>query len=368
MCATNYHLIGVKLKDISTLFMFSSLLIMGCSQDKQISSSCDKDQDGGYVIKWEVYPQKSGDNVKVYMSDTDTIFSEPPVEVSNVEDYFVQIKNKDNLSRKFFRLKVDNSYSGVISNRNFNLKSVQNFRDLGGYYNKKKQQIKWSKIYRSGDFANLNTDDYQTLQNLKIKTIIDFRNSNDREENPDLYRGENMIYLPIEVSNKVYIRDKIIDGSFLRNDAILYTQDMYRSIIENDADSYAKLFEILCDENNYPVVFHGHLGKDKVGIACYFILKALDIPSETIAEDYLLSNYQIFKDQVIGEAQFLPERMQEAATVMCKVDMDYINYAEFCMMQMNGTVETYMTEKLKLTPEKKEKLKQILLYNNIKQK
>lgn len=142
------------------------------------------------------------------------------------------------------------------------------------------------------------------MQELKIKTIIDFRSAYDSEESPDLYRGEKIINLPIEASNKVYIRDKIIDGSFLRNDAILYTQDMYKSIIENNADSYAKLFDILCDEKNYPIALHGYLGKDKAGLACYFILKALDIPSETISEDYLLSNSQIFKNQVIGEAQF----------------------------------------------------------------
>lgn len=82
----------MKVKDISTLFLFSSLFIIGCSQDKQITSCCDKDQDGGYVIKWEVYPQKPKDKVRVYMSDSDTIFSEPPVLVANVEDYFVQIK------------------------------------------------------------------------------------------------------------------------------------------------------------------------------------------------------------------------------------------------------------------------------------
>ena len=335
---------------------------MGCSHDKEITVSCDYDKDGSYLIKWEVYPLNTGDKVSIYMSDNDTVFAEPPLLVADADDCFAKISANNNAERKFFRLRINDSYSDVISNRSFKFDNVQNFRDVGGYDNKDKQQVKWSKIYRSGDFSELTDADYKKLKDLDIKTIIDFRNTYDRDERPDLFRGDSIINLPVDVSNRAYIRDKIIDGSFLRGDAILYTQDMYESILENHADAYADLFDILCNENNYPIALHGHLGKDKIGLASYFIFKALGVSTETIQDDYLLSNNQISKDQVIGEARFLPEKMQEAATVVCKVDVSYLNYAESCMIKISGSVDAYMAEKLKLTPEKKEKLKQILLY------
>lgn len=334
----------------------------GCSPNAKISFSCDRDKKGNYVIKWEVYPKVSGDKINIYMSDNDSIFAEPPTLITDVDDYVAQIYLEDSLQRKFFRLKVDNSFSGIISNRFFKLDNIQNFRDLGGYYTNDNKQLKWAKIYRSGDFSDITNRDYSTLQGLGIKTVIDLREPADYGAYPDLYRGDNMIYLPIASGNRAYIRDKIIDGSFLRGDAIIYTQDMYRTIIEDYADTYAKLFDILCDENNYPVAFHGHLGKDKTGLASYFLLKALGVSSETIEEDYLFSNRCIFEHQVIGEAKYLPEKMQEAATVICKVDISYLDYAEACIISENGSVEAYMEKKLKLTPEKIEKLKKILLY------
>ena len=64
----------------------------------------------------------------------------------------------------------------------------------------------------------------------------------------------------------------------------------------------------------------------------------------------------------MGEARYLPEQMQEAATVVCKADRSYLKYAISCMENMSGSVDKYMEKELKLTEDKKEKLRKILLY------
>ena len=343
--------------------MFSTLAVTaGCSEKPEISFSCDRDKSGNYLLKWEVSPKDVADKISIYMSDNDSVFSEPPVLVANINDYVANISVQDSTSRKYFRLKVNNTYSGIISNHYFRMDNVQNFRDIGGYFAGGDIQVKWGMIYRSGDFSTLTNKDYEILNRLGIKSVIDFREEEERFGNPDLFIGEQLFLMPINSGNKTYIRERVLDGSFYRGDAIVFTQDMYKALIEYSAERYADFFDLLCDEKNYPIVFHGYLGKDRTGLASYFLLRALGVPDDTNQDDYLFSNSCISEQQVMGEARFLPERMQEAATVICKADLSYLEYAKIWMINLNGSVEDYMTERLRLTPEKRAKLREILLY------
>nr|WP_287612476.1 tyrosine-protein phosphatase [Dysgonomonas sp.] len=353
----------VRINNITKLLLFGTLVVStGCTKKPEISFSCDRDKVGNYVLKWEVSPQNAADKISIYMSDNDSVFTELPILVADINDYVASIPAQDSISRNFFQLRVKNTYSGIISNHYFRMDNIQNFRDVGGYYTSSGVQIKWGMIYRAGDFSTLSSKDYQTLNKLGIKTVIDFREEEERAMNPDLFRGENLISLPINSGNRTYIRERVLDGSFYRGDAIVFTQDMYKALIEYSSDKYAEFFDLLCDENNYPIVFHGYLGKDRTGLAAYFLLRALGVPDDTNQDDYLFSNSCISEQQVLGEARFLPERMQEAATVICKADLSYLDYAKTWMINLNGSVDEYMTERLRLTPEKRERLRTLLLY------
>ncbi len=356
-------IINLSIKDLTAFFLFGSLLVSsGCSKEPEFSFFCEKDRAGNYILKWEVTPKEDNDKISIYMSDNDSEFAGPPTLVTNVNDYVASIPTQDSIGRKFFRLKVNRTFSGIISNRIFRMDSLQNFRDVGGYFTRDKQQIKWGMLYRSGELSEVSGKDLKILEALHIKTIIDFRDDDERALYPDVYAAKNMIHIPMITGNRAYITEKIIDGSFLRGDAIIFTQDTYKSLIENNADDFARFFDILCDESNYPILFHGYLGKDRVGLANYFILRALGISDEINENDYILSNWCISEQQVMGEARYLPEKMQEAATVVCQANMSYLNYAKTCMRNKSGSIDEYMEKELKLTSEKKEKLKQILLY------
>jgi len=296
------------------------------------------------------------------MSDNDSSFPEPPVLDTSINDYVANIPTGDSIGRHFFRLKVDKTFSGIISNRLFNTDSIQNFRDAGGYFTSEGKQIKWGKVYRSGELSELTTKDTKILDALKIKTIIDFRDHEEILQYPDNYQARRTVHIPVYTGNRAYVREKIIDGSFYRGDAIIFTQDTYKTLVEDFSAEFAQFFDILCDEGNYPILFHGYLGKDRVGLASYYLLHVLGVSNSLNEEDYLLSNSCIAEEQVMGEARFLPERMQEAATVVCKANISYLNYAKSCMANKSGSIDDYMTNELKLTEDKREKLRQILLY------
>jgi protein-tyrosine phosphatase len=353
----------VVLKNFTAFLLYGSLFIAsGCSDKPSFSFSCESDKAGNYVLRWEVSPLNKNEEISIYMSDEDNKFPNSPILVAKVNDYRSTIPAQDSIRRRFFRLKVNKTFSGVITNRSFKFDNIQNFRDIGGYYTQNGEQVKWGKVYRSGELSEPSAKDIKILNQLGIKTIVDFRDTEEVTLYPNGYNADKNIHLPISTGNRSYIREQIINGTFLRGDAILFTQDIYRALVESYTDEFARFFDILCDEDNYPVVFHSYLGKDRVGIANFLLERALGVSHNTNEDDYLLSNAHINEFAVIGEAKYLPEQMQEAATIICQTDISYLNYAKSCMRNKSGSIDEYMEKELKLTPEKKNKLRRILLY------
>ncbi|GAB6013211.1 tyrosine-protein phosphatase [Viscerimonas tarda] len=344
--------------------IFSTLLFCNCSDNTSISFSCEKDRMNDYILKWEVFPEKNDAQIDIFCSDNDSLFPREPLVRKPLNDYVAIIESQDDAFRNFFKLKVGKTSSGIITNRRFEMDSVQNLRDLGGYFTSDNHQVRWGKIYRSGTLARITGNDNNTLQSLHIKTVIDFRDTSQVKNISDSYAAVNRINIPINAcSFNPGIKRRIIEGSFLKGDAIIHTQDCYRDIIEHYPQQYSRFFDVLCDESNYPVLFHCELGKDRTGLAAYFLLKALDIPTDVVEEDFLLSNEGIDKFRMIKGEEELSEKTQEAMTMIFKADVSQLRYAIYCMKKKSGSVEEYMTKELNLTHRKKDKLKSILLYN-----
>lgn len=327
-----------------------------------ITALSEKDNRGNHTIKWEIFPEKDNLPVEIYASDNDTIFPGTPLQIAKSDDYIAVINKADSLGYRFFKLKVDGVYSDVITNRFFELDSVQNFRDIGGYKTIDNRQVRWGKVYRSGDFSRMTSLDAKQLERLKIKTVIDLRSKRAISRRPDKLLSVRRYELPITKYTSDSISKKIVEGTFLRGDAVIYTQDWYKGMIDNYSETFAQLFDYLSDQSNYPLVIHCSLGKDQSGIATYFLLRALDVPTDVIEEDYMLSNEGINKAKVMRGTENLSESRQEALTMMTKTDISFIRYALSCVRNKSGSVEEYMAKDLRLTPEKKQKLKDILLY------
>ena len=76
------------------------------------------------------------------------------------------------------------------------LKYIENFRDLGGYETKNGKQIRWGKIFRSGEFNSLTANSINRIKNMGIKTLIDFRDSEDIIKTSPELGFDNVINLP----------------------------------------------------------------------------------------------------------------------------------------------------------------------------
>ncbi|MDR0825041.1 MAG: tyrosine-protein phosphatase [Prevotella sp.] len=353
----------MNIKLLSTLI--GIILLYSCSsQTTTVIVLCEQDLKGNYVLKWELYPDVGNTPVEIFVSDNDSVFPADPQIIANSNDYMAMLNNKTDAveKRKYFRIKVSGILSDVVSNRFFEMDSIQNFRDIGGYTTSDDKRLRWGKIFRSGSFALMTSRDSLVLNNLGIKTIIDLRSEDVQKRNPDRYIPVNNIRIPIAYSGYNVITQKVMAGRFLRGDAIIYTQDTYREMVNNFADRYAAFFDYLCDENNYPVIFHCYLGKDQSGLATFFLLRALGVPMDVIEDDYMASDEAIDRSKLIRNADSLPESIQEAFTMLSRSDLAYLKYGISCIKEKSGSLDDYMLHELKLTPEKERKLRKILLY------
>lgn len=346
--------------------LISIIFLYNCSSNPTaVTVLCEQDRKGNYILKWELYPDVDNTPVEIFVSDNDSVFPSSAQFVANSNDYIAVIKNESDTveKRKYFQIKVQGNLSEVVSNRFFEMDSVQNFRDIGGYISSDhNKRVRWGKIFRSGSFFRMTSHDSLELSSLNIKTIIDLRSEEVMKKNHERFAHVNNIRIPISYNGYSVISEKVMQGRFLRGDAIIYTQDTYRDMVNNFAAQYASFFDYLCDEKNYPIAFHCYLGKDQSGLATFFLLRALDVPMDVIEDDYLASDMAIDRSKLVRNADSLSESRQEAFTMLSRSDIAYLKYGISCIREKSGSVEEYMLNELKLTPEKRKKLKEILLH------
>jgi protein-tyrosine phosphatase len=233
---------------------------------------------------------------------------------------------------------------------------------MGGYPNKNKQQTQWGKLYRSGTLALANIYDVRILNQLKIKTIIDFRTERDSYSHPLKYQTEQVFNFPLRGNNYNAFFDKILSEKMKRGDVIVYSQDVVSFLLENNSDYFIKMFDILLDENNYPIIFFCSLGKDRSAVAAALILSALDVDRETIFNDYLLSNDLINFPALVKNADLFKPQVQETITALFSANKEFLAYALDRVEKDYGSMQNYLEKELKLTSKKREKLKSLLLY------
>ena len=162
--------------------------------------------------------------------------------------------------------------------RNLLVNNVMNMRDLGG------NGIKQGLIYRSGRF---NEDDGTTkidettisvvTKDLGIKTEIDLRRDDETGGITASPLGNKVSYhhLPMYYGGQNVL-----------------THVGEHSGVNYDNPAQIKVFfDLLADQNNYPIDFHCAIGKDRTGCMAYLIGALCGVNEEYLYRDYLFSNF-----------------------------------------------------------------------------
>ena len=149
--------------------------------------------------------------------------------------------------------------------RTVDIEGVSNSRDLGGYVTTDGKVIKQGMIYRSAKLDDITElGEYTLLYILGIKTDLDLRGYSANAPVDELN------YVPVACpwyssgSNHIWMNDY-------------------------NKEEFAKAIKVFADLDNYPIIFHCSLGRDRTGTLAMVLGGLLGLDENTLMMEYELS-------------------------------------------------------------------------------
>tara|TARA_B110000902_G_scaffold266929_1_gene356948 strand:+ start:1186 stop:1932 length:747 start_codon:yes stop_codon:yes gene_type:complete len=169
-----------------------------------------------------------------------------------------------------------------------------NFRQLGGYQSRTGGKLKHNLLYRSGTLELLSEADVRRLEALKISTIIDFRQENEKNKASSLiptHLKMRKLNLSISAGNLIEVFEKQ-DANY----ANIHMVNIYRELALEHKEPYAAFLNELLKPSVGGMLFHCRAGKDRTGFAAALLMMALEVPRDIIIKDYLLTEKYFIAD------------------------------------------------------------------------
>jgi protein-tyrosine phosphatase len=179
--------------------------------------------------------------------------------------------------------------------------------------------------------------DVNYLESRNIKTIIDFRDANEKKLVPDAAIGSvvNVCELPIDLGSIDNLLSDIDPHS-----PILLMEEMYRLFVRESRPQYREFFRTISNPEYAPVLFHCSGGKDRTGLAAVFILSALGVDKNTVYEDYLLTEKCLkgkYSEWIARNKELEP---------LVTVERSYLDAAFAVLDEQYGGIERYLVDEL----------------------
>ncbi|MDR1782924.1 MAG: tyrosine-protein phosphatase [Dysgonamonadaceae bacterium] len=347
------------------IFIIPALILAAaCGKDKvDVRVSCQATMSGNYLLEWQSFPPLKGE-VKIYESlSPDSFNLNSPMVTAEINSNYKSVVAIRPQRRSYFKLVFNNKYSVMTAERSIPMKVIYNFRDLGGYYNENEKQTRWGKIYRSSSLQQRYSErDFSNIKSLGIKSVIDFEKVTFPYKEP--VARENIFILTLRGNPDAlpFYFDKILSRELKRIDVILIRQDALLWVLENNSDYFVKMFDLLLDKRNYPIVLNCAHGTDKTGLASALVLAALGVDREQIISDFTLSDDYINYEGLIRNADIYGIDIQETLTAILSAHREIITYVLDSIIKEYGSMNAYFDKVLGLTKEKREMLRNIMLY------
>ena len=216
------------------------------------------------------------------------------------------------------------------------IRSIVNFRDLGGLTGADGRRIVPRRLFRSANPARADDDDLEALAALNLDEILDLRG--DDEKSSDRPLGDRFCWTPIPViagdmSREIAERpDEDAETRLLR---------VYRRLPLGFAAQYRAV--LARAEQGLTLLIHCTAGKDRTGIAILLLLSALGVPREQIIADFLRSNEA--RDALLRQVMptILKQGLDPASVLkLLEVQDIYLRVAIDTIEQQHGSIEEYL--------------------------
>lgn len=150
---------------------------------------------------------------------------------------------------------------------------VSNARDLGGQPLESGEKVACRKLMIGGHLGGLSDNGCTEFVELGIRTVIDLRQANDRQSEPN-------VSCVVDSAEQVQaVMPKKLPPS-VENYLILLDEDQ----------AIATIFSKLGEAQSYPIYIHCVIGRDRASFVAALILLALGADEKTVTEEFLLQN------------------------------------------------------------------------------
>ncbi|UQX03464.1 tyrosine-protein phosphatase [Streptomyces sp. RerS4] len=178
--------------------------------------------------------------------------------------------------------------SGAPPSRFVDVDGCFNYRDLGGYRTADGKAVAWRKLYRSDGLHRMTACGSDAFAALGVSTVIDLRTPVEAETRawtpPAGWSGRRLL-LPLLPETPDWSAG---DPADLEREDFAARHYWYTAV--TGAAALRTAVEALAEPDGLPAVFHCAAGKDRTGVLAALVLRLLDVPAETIADDYALSD------------------------------------------------------------------------------
>ena len=245
--------------------------------------------------------------------------------------------------------------------RRIELTHQKNIRDLGGLVGHQGKKVKNGVFYRGGFLDRITPEDVSVLESLGITHVIDFRSEREFINRPD-YRLDKVSYFnfPPLLEDMKKSHEKFADGNLLwfiddGNDGNAHMIQTYRNNVTSreGINAYRNFFKLLLDNPNGVFYFHCSQGKDRAGLAAFYIEQALGVSYEDSLQDYLLSN-QAMKMRVehlielVKDKPYFDEKYKKSLYDVFSAKKEFLDASIEEMIKMSGSVLNYIEQVLQV--------------------
>ena len=273
--------------------------------------------------------------------------------------------SNNNVENEMKIIHKDNITYQSEDHRKIVLDGTSNTRELGGYKTEDGRSLKWGVLYRSDKLSELTDADQEYLLQLGIKRVIDFRSSQEKQNEPDqLPSTLKYVEMPIEADGAIRPKVEAILKGDLNEDVGAILVETNKEFISDFSGVYKGFIESLI-ENQEPTLFHCTAGKDRAGFAAALVLLAVGVPEKIVIEDYMKTNK--YTEETIQDyinkinLYSLGSVDAEILRPLLGVEERFIRAALDEIKQKYGSVENFIRDELKIRDESIIELKNFLL-------
>ena len=128
--------------------------------------------------------------------------------------------------------------SELAHERVIHLKGTTNTRDIGGYQTGDMSTLRRGQMIRSDKLSALSANDFRTLEEMELKTVIDLRTRQEHAESPTVWQGDQpprFYHFPVGDSDNDWFkaqRKMVQKNSFTGEQALEHMTAGYRMFLD----------------------------------------------------------------------------------------------------------------------------------------